>query len=230
MPLVDLDRQLRSIEDDGRRIAAAVRGDPDGRVASCPDWSGADLLAHVSGFARYLTDLFAGRADRSTEFPKVPPDEAARTYDADLAGLVGALRDTPPDAFVPNWASVPQVAASWQRRAVHELAVHRWDADTIAGDPAPVDQDVALDGIAEFFEVFVTTGIAMGVVPPARATLVLEITDCGTRREEHLPDPGPVTTLRGTASDLFLALWRRRDPLAQHVDGPRELLERWPSI
>jgi hypothetical protein len=114
---------------------------------------------------------------------------------------------------------------------VHELAVHRWDADTIAGgDPAPVDRDVALDGIAEFFEVFVTTGLAMGVVPPAQATLVLEITDCGTRREEHLPEAGPVTTLRGTASDLFLALWRRHDPLAHHVDGPRAVLERWPSI
>lgn len=231
MQRVDLDRQLQSIDDDGHRIAAAVRADPSGRVASCPDWSGADLLAHVSGFARYLTDLFAGRADRSTRFPKVAPDEAARTYDADLAGFVAILRDTPPDAVVPNWASVPEVAASWQRRAVHELAVHRWDADTIAGgDPAPVDRDVALDGIAEFFEVFVTTGLAMGVVPPAQATLVLEITDGGTRREEHLPDPGPVTTLRGTASDLFLALWRRHDPLAHHVDGPRAVLERWPSI
>jgi len=227
---VDLDRQLRSIDDDGHRIAAAVRADPGGRVASCPDWSGADLLAHVSGFARYLTALFAGRADRSTGFPKVAPDEAARTYDADLAGLVATLRDTPPDAVVPNWASVPPVAASWQRRAVHELAVHRWDSGTIAGHPAPVDRDVAADGIAEFFEVFVTTGIAMGVVPPRQATLVLEITDCGTRREEHLPDPGPVTTLRGSASDLFLALWRRRDPLAHHVDGPRAVLERWPSI
>jgi hypothetical protein len=33
-----------------------------------------------------------------------------------------------------------------------------------------------------------------------------------------------------TASDLMLALWRRRDPLAFHVDGPRGMLERWPSI
>jgi uncharacterized protein (TIGR03083 family) len=227
---VDLARQLQSIEHDAHRIAEAVRADPGGRVTSCPDWTGADLRAHVAGFARYLTDLFAGRADRSTSFPQVPPDEAARTYDDDLARLVATLRDTPPDAVVPNWASVPQVAASWQRRAVHELAVHRWDAGTITGRPAPVDQDVAVEGIAEFFEVFVATGLAMGMVPPAHATLVLEITDCGTRREEHLPDTGPVTTLRGTASELFLALWRRTDLLAHHVDGPRALLESWPSI
>jgi uncharacterized protein (TIGR03083 family) len=227
---MDLARQLESIDHDGRRLAEAVRANPDGRVVSCPDWSGADLLAHVSGFARYLTDLMTGHADRDTEFPKVPPEEAAQTYDADLARLVTTLRDVPPDTEVPHWAVVQQVAASWQRRAVHELAVHRFDAETIGGAPAPIDRDVALDGIAEFFEVFVTTGIAAGLVAPARATLVLEITDTGTRREEHLPDPGPATTLRGRASDLMLALWRRRDPLAFHVDGPRGMLERWPSI
>jgi uncharacterized protein (TIGR03083 family) len=225
---VDLARQLQSIERDGSRLRAAVRVDPDGRVASCPDWSGADLLAHVSGFARYLTDLFAGQGGRDT-FPKVSPDEAARTYDADLARLVATLR-TAPDTPVPNWAVAPKTAAFWQRRAVHELAVHRWDAGTIAGGPAAVDRDVAVDGIAEFFEVFVATGLAMGMVQPAHATLLLEVTDCGIRREEHLPDAGPVTTLRGAASELFLALWKRHDLLAHHVDGPREILEQWPSI
>jgi Mycothiol maleylpyruvate isomerase N-terminal domain len=85
---VDLARQVQSIDDDGRRIAEAVRADPAGRVTSCPDWSGADLLAHVTGFARLLTDLVAGHAGRDTPFPKVPPDEAARTYDSDLARLV----------------------------------------------------------------------------------------------------------------------------------------------
>jgi len=34
----------------------------------------------------------------------------------------------------------------------------------------------------------------------------------------------------GRASDLMLALWRRRDPLAFHVDGPRGMLELWPFI
>jgi uncharacterized protein (TIGR03083 family) len=227
---------MQSIDHEARRIAEAVRSDPDGRVASCPDWSGADLLAHVDGFARLLVDLCEGRADRDTEFPRVPPDEAARTYDVDVGRLVAALGALDPQTPVPNWAAAAQTAAFWQRRAVHELAVHRWDSGTIgagttdAVDPMPVPPDVADDGIAEFFDVFVATGFAFGLVPPAEATLVLESTDTGTRRVQYLPDPGPVTTLRGTASDLLLALWRRRDPLAHHVDGPRGLLERWPSI
>ena len=114
---------------------------------------------------------------------------------------------------------------------MHELTIHRWDAETVGGGtPGPVDADVADDGIAEFFEVFVKTGLEAGMVPPTRTTLVLETTDTGLRREEHLPDPGPVTTLRGSASDLYLALWRRRDPVDHHVDGPRSVLEQWPSV
>jgi uncharacterized protein (TIGR03083 family) len=225
---VDLVRQLQSVADDGRRLAEAVRADPTGRVVSCPEWTGADLLTHVCGFPRLLVDLCEGRA--RLEERHIPYEEAARTYDTDLARLVATLRDTPPDAPVRNWAAVPQTAAFWQRRAVHELAVHRWDAGTIVDNPAPIAPDVAEDGIAEFFDVFLTTGLVTGRVRPAAATLVLEATDTGTRREQHLPDPGPVTTIRGTASDLLLALWRRRDPLAHHVDGPRRMLERWPSI
>ncbi|GAA2905116.1 hypothetical protein GCM10010472_74240 [Pseudonocardia halophobica] len=44
------------------------------------------------------------------------------------------------------------------------------------------------------------------------------------------PDPGPVTTMRGTASEIVLALWRRRDPLSLHAGGDPTLLEQWPSI
>jgi uncharacterized protein (TIGR03083 family) len=180
---------------------------------------------------RLVTALCEGRADGDTEFPRVPVDEAARTYEIDLGRLVTSLRALSPDAPVPNWAAAPKTAAFWQRRAVHELAVHRWDAETISGgDPTPVEPAIADDGIAEFFDVFVTTGFAFGLVPAAQATLVVEAVDTGTRRVQHLPEPGPVTTVRGTASDLLLAVWRRRDPLAHHVDGPRAVLEQWPSI
>jgi len=39
-----------------------------------------------------------------------------------------------------------------------------------------------------------------------------------------------VTTIRGTVSDLLLALWRRHDPLSLHVDGDPAVLKAWPSI
>ena len=122
-------------------------------------------------------------------------------------------------------------AGFWVRRVLHELAVHRWDAATLVpGPPEPIPSPVAVDGIGEFFDEFVATALARGLVPPAARRLALEITDVDRRLEFPLPDPGPVTTIRGTASDLLLALWRRRDPLSLHVDGDPAVLEAWPSI
>jgi MDMPI C-terminal domain len=107
--------------------------------------------------------------------------------------------------------------------------VHRWDAET-AHTPTLTPIDLARDGIAEFFDVFVATGLAAGTVQPTAATLVLEPTDLDERIEQHLPDPGPETVLHGTTSNLLLALWHRRDPVSLHVGGDRAQLKRWPHI
>lgn len=228
---MDVSEQLSGIADDGRLIAAAARAGLDARVESCPEWSGRDLLAHVDNFFRIVLALIAAGGAESGLPAPADPAEADRSYDADLARLVDTLRHTRPDAPVHNWSVTPHVAAFWTRRAVHELAVHRWDAETIGGGtPAPIPAGVAVDGIAEFFDVFVATGLAAGMVPPTATTLVLEITDTGDRIEHHLPDPGPVTTVRGTASDLLLGLWRRRDPLTLHAGGDPAILEAWPTI
>ncbi|WP_300009068.1 maleylpyruvate isomerase family mycothiol-dependent enzyme [Pseudonocardia sp.] len=231
MTTAPTERLLASIEADGHALGAAARSGRDATVRTCPDWTGADLLAHVSGFARYLAGLFAGRIPLAGPVPVVAAREAEQAWDADLAALVTLLRDTPADAPVPNWSVLPDTASFWTRRTAQELAVHRWDARTTGEDePDPVPADIARDGIAEYFEAFAATAIAAGMAPRARATVALELTDTGDRLEHHLPDPGPATVLRGSASDLLLALWHRRDLLAHHVEGDRLVLERWPRI
>jgi uncharacterized protein (TIGR03083 family) len=228
---MDLDFQLASIEADARHIAAVTRAAPDRQVPSCPDWTGRDLLAHVSRFTRLLPALLEAGGAQPDSLPDLTVEEAAADYDENLQRMIATMRATPPDAPAFTWSVAAPVAGFWSRRAVHELAVHRWDADTITtAEPAPVPTEVAVDGIAEFFEVFVRTGLAAGMVPPAAVTLVLEITDTGQRQEHPLPEPGPQTTLRGTASDLLLAVWRRHDPLAHHADGDPTVLAAWPSI
>ena len=37
------------------------------------------------------------------------------------------------------------------RRAAHELAIHRYDAELAAGTPSPVEGELAVDGIEEIF-------------------------------------------------------------------------------
>ncbi len=224
-------RLLDSVEADGHALAVAARAGRDATVRSCPDWTGADLLAHTTGFARYVPGLFDGSIPLTVPVPPVAPDEADRTWDADLAALLSLLHDTPADTPVPNWSVLPDTAAFWVRRAAQEFTVHRWDAQTTGtGNPDPVPAQIARDGIAEYFEAFTATAFAAGRAPRSRATLVLELTDTGERTEHHLPDPGPETVLRGTASDLLLALWHRRDLMTHHVDGDRAVLERWPRV
>jgi uncharacterized protein (TIGR03083 family) len=214
---------------EGRALGVAARVAAAEKLRSCPEWTGADLLAHTTGFARLIRDLLAGTA--RAEVPPVSPEEALRTWDDDLDALVQALRDTDPETPAPNWSSTPDTAAFWLRRAAHELAVHRWDAQTgLPGEPEPIETALARDGIAEFLDVFVATGLAAGMAPPTPTTLAVEITDTGERLTRDLPDPGPVTTMRGTASDLVLAMWRRRDPVSLHAGGDRAVLEQWPSI
>lgn len=224
-----------SAERDGRLLGEAARAGRDAVVRSCPDWTGADLLAHAAGFARYVDRLLGGAAGPTDPLVPVAPDEALRTWDDDLARLVDRLRSTPPDAPVPNWSVLPDEAAFWARRAAHELAVHRWDAGTTsagktgAATPDPLPAPLARDGIAEYFEAFAATAFAAGA-PGRAATIVLEPVDGGEPLQFGLPDPGPVTLLRGTASDLLLALWWRRDPLDHLVSGDRALLAEWPRI
>ena len=47
----------------------------------------------------------------------------------------------------------PDRAGFWARRQAQELAIHRWDAQTAAGEPRPIDRALAVDGIQEVFDI-----------------------------------------------------------------------------
>lgn len=121
--------------------------------------------------------------------------------------------------------------ASPLRRSAHELAVHRWDAaTTTASSPESVPADLARDGIEEYFDSFVATALATGAAPPTEATIALHLRDHDVTISEHLPHPGPITTLRGSSSQLLLAMWHRIEPIHLFVAGDRSLIENWPRI
>jgi uncharacterized protein (TIGR03083 family) len=224
-------RYLDSIATDGAAIGRCCRRHPDGTVPTCPDWTGADLLAHLTSFAVWVGDLHAARTGLGDPLPVVDPASAARDWDTTLERLIAVLRGADPHDPLPNWSTGPQLAAFWLRRAAQDVAIHRYDAALLeTSTPAPVPTDIAQDGINEYLDVFVTTALATGAAPPTEATLALEVTDLAHTITQDLPHPGPVTTLRGTASELLLALWHRHDPLRLFVDGDRALVAAWPHI
>jgi uncharacterized protein (TIGR03083 family) len=230
--ILDAARCVDVVAEQGIAIGRLCRAGASAAVASCPGWTGAELLAHLVAYQRWLTDLVAGAVVVDSDLPLVTDVEAADVWDAEHAAFVDLLRGLDPGAPVPNWASSPDVAEFWQRRSAQEFAVHRWDAGTTASEePAPIPAQVSRDGIEEYFDAFVATAVAADA-PHARqlATLRFDLSDLGVVRERHVRAPGPVTVLRGTASDLLLGLWHRRDPSACVVDGDRALLADWPRI
>ena len=97
-----------------------------------------------------------------------------------------------------------------------EFAVHAWDADNALGRATAIDPAVAVDGIDEFLDAFLSHQPAALEGPVL--TVHLHTTDAegewmvvigdGRHELERTHGKGDVA-VRGPASDLLLALWGR---------------------
>jgi uncharacterized protein (TIGR03083 family) len=120
----------------------------------------------------------------------------------------------------------------------HEVAVHRWDAQTAAGDPHPIDRVLAVDGIQEAFDL---APVRLAANPPRGTgeTIHFHCTDGEGEWLLRLTPDGLVVTqehakgdvaARGSASDLLLMVWGRLGPDAVDVFGDAALLERFQEL
>jgi uncharacterized protein (TIGR03083 family) len=210
-------------------ISAVAEGDPNARVPTCPDFSLDDLAAHVGEFCGFWSHVLCEGTGR----PKTPyatdvgPDSRA-AWLTELAGhLVTELRAAGPDRQVWTWHPTDHTATFVARRANHETAVHRVDAQLAAvgaaGEVAPAA--LAADGIEEVFMLAATAAADPRTAgrrePGARRgqTLGLEATDheaaawlirldAEGMRADRGPGPADLT-LRGTVSDLEMTLYQR---------------------
>lgn len=223
-------------------IAAARSAGLDAPTPSCPGWTVQTLVGHIGLVHHFAAETLrlggenpwdAGLAPVDT-----PQDEAILDWFAGTTGrLLERIASTEPGAPAWNWSREPHLAAFWPRRMAHETAVHRWDAERAAGDPAPIAADVAVDGIDEVLDVFLPVRLA----PDAdlHGTLHLHATDAdgewlvgieggaiSTRREHAKGD----AAVRGTASDLNLFLWGRLDASALELHGDTSVVERWRAV
>ncbi|MDQ6641428.1 MAG: TIGR03086 family metal-binding protein [Actinomycetota bacterium] len=166
------------------RLVSGVRDDQLDFPTPCPDWTVADLLAHIHQFATVFTDNARKRQARPPEDlvddwrVEIPDqlDELARAWGEESAwqGRVsagGVEMDAPDNAVV----------------GIEELTVHGWDLALATSQDLRVD-DARLDQVDRFFELFAEQ-IAAGegpfgpaASPPERATR-LERTVARTGRE-----------------------------------------------
>jgi uncharacterized protein (TIGR03083 family) len=226
-----------AIRRDGAALAAAARAaGVEAPVPTCGAWTIGDLCSHVGRLHRWAADIVARRPAapaahaRQLAAPDGPAllDFVAQGY----APLADALETAGADEPCWSWTG-QRTVGFWARRQANELAVHRWDAEFASGTPAPIERDLAVDGIQELFDIlpFRPGG------PPAGKGETMHL-HCTDGDGEWLIRLGPdgVTVVnehakadvaaRGSASDLLLTIWGRPAEKVE-VFGDAALLERW---
>jgi uncharacterized protein (TIGR03083 family) len=224
---VDYEAHVAAVEGAVAELVAAFASGPlDARVPSCPDWSLGDLADHVGGFAIAWTHVLCeGTGNPKPSFDTRDPGvDAAMWFGPIGDGLVRELRAATPDLHVWTWVRDQQNAAFVARRSAHELAVHRFDAQLARGTPAPLDGELAADGIEEIFVMIeawrerehsaASSGYGRGsgetlhlhaTDRPAEWLILLDPDALRVRREHAKGD----LAVRASVSDLELTLYQR---------------------
>ncbi|MET0456036.1 MAG: maleylpyruvate isomerase family mycothiol-dependent enzyme [Mycobacterium sp.] len=233
-----------------RALGDVIRdADPATPVSTCPGWTMNQLLKHVGRGHRWSAQIISERRlqpldPRDVRDGKPPADgDAAIDWLNQGAQLViDAVDRVGPEARVWTFNGA-KPAGWWIRRRAHEATVHRADATLAVGNAFELAAEVAADGISEWIEL--ATVAANVHAPPLRRglTLHLHATDDGlgptgewtiTHDEDgvqwsHDHAKGE-TAVRGSATDLLLALSRRQTAKgAVEVLGDEAIWDEWLS-
>jgi uncharacterized protein (TIGR03083 family) len=235
----------RAIRDESERFYGIAEGaDPTLGVPSCPGWSIADLVWHLGEVHWFWATDVERRAASPDEVEALKPPrpdsyEELLSFGRDqLEHLLAALASTPDDVAVWTWAlgDADHNVAFVRRHQVQEAAVHRWDLQSAAttADPDPIDPVVASDSVDELLHVSLPWVVSHE--RPLSGSVHLHCTDT---EGEWLVHPGGRVerghlkgdvAIRGTASDLLLALYARVSidtlDLVGNAAVARQLVER----
>ncbi|MEU7936797.1 maleylpyruvate isomerase family mycothiol-dependent enzyme [Microbispora bryophytorum] len=227
------------------RMAEAVRGrDGATPVPTCPGWDLRELVEHTGAIHRWVAamvrDAARRRYDRAAMDLGFPEDFAGHAdwLEAGAVQLAEALKGRDPDDEVWNWTG-DRSARFWSRRQLHETVVHRADAEIALGIAPQVAEDVAADGVAEFFDLLPHTrwrpqiaelrggGETISWRTETGGAWLVRLTPEGfTYERSDVPAVTADVTVRAeTTGELMLTLWGRREPGA--AEGDAALLDWW---
>ena len=125
-------------------------------VPSCPGWTVADLLWHLTEVHDFWRTIVAEQriSWEGYEQPPRPSDEGlAELYRRGRTDLLQTLGGADPATPLWTW-SKDGTAGFVIRRMTQETAVHLWDATQAAGLVNPLEPALASDGIDEFLTHF----------------------------------------------------------------------------
>ncbi len=215
---------LDSIRQESELFYKTAEGaDPSSRVPSCPEWTVTDLVWHLAEVHWFWATIVDTRATEPEQVEARKPlrpdayDELVAWGREQVDYLIGALEATPDDTAVWTWAlnDADHTVGFVRRHQVQEAAVHRWDLQraTSGGEADPIDAAAAADSIDEFVAITLPWGVHDD--KPLPGSVHLHCTDIdgewfvapdGAFERTHAKAD---VALRGTASDLLLALYNR---------------------
>lgn len=205
----------------------------DARVPTCPDWTLADLVWHLTEVEHFWTYVIEHRptAPESYVEPERPPDLAlVGGLTQAAAALATALDGVDASDRAWSWSDDHSVGFTLRRQS-HEALVHHVDARLAAGVELPgIDAHLAADGVDEIIDVMLTGVPDWATFERRPGVVVLRTLDTGDewtvgfgRMTGVSPESGrsydlsalepvdgsPDTVISGTAVDLDLWLWGR---------------------
>ena len=249
---MDTARHLELLALEGDRLASVPAEHLAAPVPTVEGWTVEDVVRHtgkihqwVAGVAQLPLD-----GDVSSVRPpgRAPAPDCVPADGAALAEVTAALTNRPPETPAVAFLG-PRTLAWWIRRQVHEVGIHRYDAEAgvaAAGcsPPAPFAVDQAADGVDEWATTFLAVrgnqrfgdfpaeldGVTVHLhgtdpEPPADGSEWLFTFAEGQVAVEATHAKGDVA-LRGPVEDLLLVLWRRRPLDVLEVFGDRSVAER----
>lgn len=205
-------------------------------------WTVQSVLGHTGWVYRFANMALQSDPDNPpsrASVPEPPPGEEVIEWTADGGReLEKTLAEIDLESMHPTWTG-PQPAEWWLRRMAHEVAMHRWDAESATTTPNPIDARQAVDGIDEVLEIFAPNRMQFATLDGKGETVHLHADDVESGEWvltyhpdnvewEHAHTKADVAA-RGTASDLLLLVWCRLPPSRLELFGDAGLLDRWQA-
>ena len=250
MQVVEYKEHIAALASEIETLRQSIAAGPvSSPVPTCPEWTMVDLTEHVGHFCGFWAHVLCEGSGRPKPMLADKPGEDPASWFA-TAGhhLVEELSATAPRTEVWTWYDADKSAAFVARRSAHELAVHRYDAQSSRGSCQPIDARLAADGIDEVLVTLVeardrtgeATGQTMGIVAddigtgwlvtlePDRITVSRSDVDGSGMSDQELDvaTAGDLV-LRGAASDLELALYGRATLGPVERSGADAVFEAW---
>jgi uncharacterized protein (TIGR03083 family) len=209
-----------------RFAGALADADLDAAVPTCPGWDVATLAEHVVAIHSWVEKILTTAQRQSDGDAHQPPDRQPRRY-ADWyrqrSTAMRRLMDTVEAAAQCwNFSGVNTTYGFWPRRQTHEVSVHTFDIAVAGGAELAIEPDVAVDGIDELLRVFGVRMPQRGFPARLAAPVAIVTDDAGAAWTLDPPptEGGAVVvsdgsrddaagSVRGTASDVLLTLWKR---------------------